>query len=195
MNPNLLRFSALYKAGLRRSVLVTSLIALLLGVVTTERVSANDLNIQPATCVAPFLNQAFPMRWTEHFLMNPSDGVETWVVCPVNFDNDVVDLDGTFIVTGAVMSGASASAPVCYFTAYDRRNQKQLPYITGTDRTYGAVIPVTKTGTSWSATLNVDRAGIVASIGGNANNWGAAVFCRLPVGHSVSQIRYVQPGA
>lgn len=79
-------------------------------------VVADDINTAPTACVAPFLNQAFPMRWHENYLMNPLSGTRTWVICPLIHDNDEVDFDPLFnvAITGGITPGANTGdRPVC----------------------------------------------------------------------------------
>lgn len=80
-------------------------------------------------------------------------------------------------------------------TVNDRRNLFQPPYITGQQRRYTAGLntqinnPVSG---AWQASGSVTIAALRSSIGiGNQNDWSASVFCRLPPGYSVSQIRSV----
>lgn len=167
---------------------------------------ANDVNVPPSMCVAPFLDQAFPMRWHEHFLMNPSTGTRTWVICPLTFDNDVVTWEDpiSIRVTGAISSDSSlADVPQCFFTVADRLNLNQPPYVMGPARTYqqglGTVTnnPIPQI---WQATSNTSIAAMRAAIGTDPgisngaaiNDWSSTVFCRLPPGYSLSQIAVFQ---
>lgn len=170
-------------------------------------VFANDVTVPPSMCVAPFLDQAFPMRWHEHFLMNPTSGSRTWVICPLTYDNDVVDwTTGVSVrVTGGISPNVSlADVPVCYFTVADRTNLNQPPYITGPSKIYQQGLGTVANNPFpqvWQASgPNVPIASIRASIGtdpavSNAaamNDWSATVFCRLPPGYSISQVAAFQ---
>jgi hypothetical protein len=170
---------------------------------------ANDVNVPPSMCVAPFLDQAFPMRWHEHFLMNPSTGSRTWVICPLTFDNDVVTWSAPqptveIRVTGAISSDASlADVPQCFFTVADRLNLNQPPYVMGPARTYQQGLGTTTNNPIpqiWQAAAITNIAAMRAAIGTNPgtpdagamNDWSSTVFCRLPPGYSLSQIAVFQ---
>jgi hypothetical protein len=76
-------------------------LALLSGIYPGAPALADDTNISPSACEAPFLSQAERMRWHESYLMNPTTSVGTWVVCPINFDNDevpfsAIKIEGTY---------------------------------------------------------------------------------------------------
>lgn len=183
---------------IRSCLSATGTLALATALTGPAPVVADDINTAPAACVAPFLNQAFPMRWHENFLMNPLSGTRTWVICPLTYDNDVVDFDPNFSVaiTGGITPGANTGdRPVCYMTVNDRRNLFQPPYIFGQQRRYvGGLNTLINSPVSgaWQANGSVTIAALSSSIGiGNRNDWSASVFCRLPPGYSVSQIRSI----
>ena len=159
-------------------------------------VHADDVNIHPSSCQAPYLDQAFPMRWHENYLMNPTSGVDTWVICPITFDNDdwtagqSLDLK----IVGGVMSGASGSNPSCYFSVHDARNLNQPPFVSGPATTFTTAFSgITKSGSLWeTATLTIPYDWIASALGTSKNDWGASIFCLLPVGHGISQMQLVQ---
>ena len=159
------------------------------------QVSADDVNVHPASCQAPFLDQAFPMRWHEYFVMNPTTGVNTWVICPVPFDNDDLTAGSTYTLRaeGGVMPGASTRIPVCIFSVHEASNLAQPGFINGNRLVFEANLAVTKTGGSWTGSGTAAFDNIANAIGPNTNEWGAAVRCLLPVGHSVSQIVLIGP--
>ncbi len=155
--------------------------------------AANDLNVHPASCVAPFLNQAFPMRWHENYLMNPANNRPTWVICPLNFDNDTspITVGTSFIVEviGRDMPGAEDTLPQCYFTLHSAFNLLLNPYADGASLI--ATDPLT------TETLVIEDATLWVAGGsgqrprpatGNENFELVSVFCRLPAGYAISGI-------
>ena len=180
----------------RRIALTASVAAatLLTGsMIATGPVYANDIIVHPASCRATFLDQAFPMRWHEHFLMNPDTNQGTYIICPMGFDPDVVNLSaGSFNVTvfGGIMSGASGSLPACVFKIHDRRNLKQGVYI---DRSptliYSQGMTSQTNGTQWAATLTTTRAAVATELGNNdLSQWAISTVCFMEPGYSVTQI-------
>jgi hypothetical protein len=175
----------------------TMILTLGVGMTHTPMVMANDVTVPPAMCVAPFLDQAFPMRWHEHYLMNPPSGTTTYVICPLTYDNDVVTWNpevNLVRVTGGFSPSANlADAPNCFFTVADRTNLSQVPYINGTGRTYQIGLatainsPIAQT---WQAQAsNIPRTDIASATGSNnVNDWSATVFCRLPPGYGISNV-------
>ena len=166
---------------------------------TTYASTDPDLSVHPNDCVAPFLSQAGPMRWHEHYLMNPASNGVTFVVCPINFNNDEMpNSTSSFSLTvrGARMDGASNTPATCFFTVYDSNdNTQQPPYITNgvTDR---FTLPFTTANLPappdrrWRASRNVTYAQF--SSVGSENTRMANVFCRLEPGYSISSITWVQ---
>jgi hypothetical protein len=167
------------------------------GLSPPSAVLADDSNMAAASCFAPFLDQAFPMRWHEHFLMNPTTGVTTFVICPINFDNDEwgnTTSISSVRVNGGIMAGADPSDPLCFFTVNSGTNLNQPPFITGTDQTFTVSMPISRNGSNWNARLsNVQISAINAGAGNDKNAWAAAFFCKLPTGYSVSQTNVILP--
>jgi hypothetical protein len=164
-------------------------------------VAANDLNVHPASCVAPFVDQAIPMRWHENFLMNPANNVPTWVICPLNFDNDVLIAVGAscyIAAYGTNMPGAEATFPQCYFSVHSGVNQQLGDYASGTPvlLTFRLATVVytgfaVDVGVFWTAETVIFPAGIVealASVPGSENMLYASIFCRLPAGYAITGI-------
>ncbi len=156
--------------------------------------TADDVNVHPASCQAPFLDQAFPMRWHEYFIMNPTSGVDTWVICPVTFDNDEYSSGDSFDINarGGVMSGASGDIPTCIFSVNDEENLDQPGFVSGTRRVYEQALSVTRSGSGWNGSTTVDYDDIATAVVGNKNGWAMAVRCKLPIGHGVSQIALIE---
>jgi hypothetical protein len=113
----------------RLSVALTS--AIVLSGLFSPQSIANDVQVAPANCVAPYLDQAFPMRWHENYLMNPTSNIATWVICPMDLDVDVLPVGFVAFVTGGIMSGASGELPSCFFTVNSAVNLLQPPFIPG----------------------------------------------------------------
>lgn len=171
---------------------------LLTSLLVTTHTVAKDINLHPASCQAPFLNQAFPMRWHEFYLMNPASNIPTWVICPTTWDWNVVTwpAGGTSNVQiyGAIQSGASSDAPLCFFSAADRDNLELSPYISipGGKKSYIQNLSTTNTPPKWKATGFVSHDSIRSSLGGtNPSHWSVSVFCQLPPGYAISNI-YIQ---
>ena len=161
-----------------------------LSTIPTARAAAY-YSVPPSACVAPFLNQAFQLRWHEAYLMNPLDSVATYVLCPLTVD--VPDLAPNIAVGvwGANMSGA-LSSPQCFFGATDQDNLSQPPYIAGVKRRYVTALPTTIAGSLWQAISApaITRTAIDTAIGAptNASTQANAVWCLLPPGWGISQL-------
>jgi len=179
---------------------LAALAALFPALFAAPHVEANDLNMHPANCQAPFLDQAFPMRWHELYLMNPASNRATWVICPTTWDQDYVDWPaGGFTsirIAGAIQSGASADAPLCFFTAADLDNLDLPPYISipGGKKTFIQNLSTTKTPPTWRSTGYILHDSLRSALGGattNATRWNVSLLCKLPPGHAISNI-YMQ---
>jgi hypothetical protein len=166
---------------------------------TTSNTLANDINMHPAGCQAPFLDQAFPMRWHEMYLMNPASNRTTWVICPTTWDEDVVNWPAgasSFVeVHGAIESGASPNAPLCFFAAADRDNLQLPPYISipGGKKSFIQNLGTTKTPPRWNAQASVSHDSILSALGNTGPfRWAVSVFCELPPGHAITNIFITQ---
>ena len=166
------------------------------GMAATSPTYSNDIVVHPASCVAPFLDQARPMRWHEHFVMNPDNATEpTYLICPMDFNPSVVTLaaGGTFVVQviGARMDTAGSGLPTCEFSVHRNTNLKQGIYLDRAPRqTYKEGLTANSSGSLWVATTTVTRTDVEDALG-NANqfDWALATVCLLPLGYSISQIR------
>ena len=131
---------AMLDAAPRRllSTLLPATLLVIAGISTIPAAKAAEwYSVPPSACVAPFLYQAFPMRWHEAYLMNPADNIPTYVICPVT--TNAAELAGANYsaqIYGAKMSGASSDTPQCFFGVTDQYNLSQPPYITGNARRY-----------------------------------------------------------
>ena len=167
--------------------LVLSICAGVMLLATAGNSVSNDLNVAASTCRAPYLDQAGPMRWHEHYLMNPSSNRDTWVICPFIFDNDIL-VPGIYgvRVRGSFMADASSELPTCFFTANHVKNAMQEPYRSGPNRTYTRHLPSVfgTGGLGWYAVavFSFDE------IGGDESAWVFSVFCKLTSGFSISGI-------
>lgn len=152
---------------------------------------ANDVIAPAAICHATFLDQAMPMRWHEHYVMNPSTNVSTWVICPVTYDNDIVLAVDRFnvAVVGSYMSGASSTLPTCFVTVYSLFNTSQDPYRTGNELKYTRYLPITRSGPDvWVAEAPLYYTDIASVVGTDPNLWVSNAYCELPSGYSISGI-------
>lgn len=171
----------------RLSVALTS--AIVLSGLFSPQSIANDVQVAPANCVAPYLDQAFPMRWHENYLMNPTSNIATWVICPMDLDVDV--LPATFVagVSGGIMSGASGEIPSCFFTVNSAANLLQPPFIYGPAVTYTLSMQVDTLDPYpiWTAGIGVSALDVYAFLS-DPNLWAASIFCKLPPGYGISQL-------
>jgi len=151
---------------------------------------SDDLNVAASNCSAPFLDQAFPMRWHQNYLMNPSSNGATYVICPLSFDNDILPPLFDIGVIGSWMSGASSTAPSCFFTANAAFNTTQSPFRSGNNAIYKKFMPLAFLDSDdvWVAEAVISAADIAAAIGPSPNFWVASVFCNLSQGFSISGI-------
>lgn len=186
--------SAMLNAVPRRllSTLLPATLLVIAGVSTIPTAKAAAFyTVPPSACFAPFLNQAFQLRWHEAYLMNPLDSVATYVICPLTVDVANLGPNIGVGVWGANMSGA-LSSPQCFFSVTDKDNLSQPPYITGVMRRYGTALPTTIAGSLWQAVTApvVTRAAIDAAIGPPTSplTQANAVFCLLPPGWGISEI-------
>ena len=181
--------NAALRAGLRHLATIV-----LLGFVVASMprgASANDVNVAPSACSAPFLDQAFPMYFNENYVMNPSDNIATWVICGLIFDNDQFSPNGlsSVAVTGSEMSGASQESPQCFFTVHSLLNTTQNPYRFGDTRIYTISLPLTSNSPDlWVAESTINFSQIAAAVGSDPDLWMATAWCRLPSGHSLSGV-------
>ena len=80
-----------------------------------------DINIGALACQAPYLDQAEGLRWHEHYVINPTNGVTTWVVCPIAFETQ--QLPNQFQVGAFGNSTIPGTNALCYANIVDLRNQ------------------------------------------------------------------------
>lgn len=174
-----------------RKVLISALMVTGSTIPFTANVQANDLNIPGASCVAPYLNQAFPMRWHENYLMNPADNIDTWVICPLELDNDTIPAAFVVSVVGARMAGAGSILPSCYVSIYNAANLQRPPFISGPgNNTF--TLALTSSLVTPNVPLWISGLGVNLYSAGNVIAYpdliAATVFCKLPSGYSISTI-------
>jgi hypothetical protein len=171
----------------RLSVALTS--AIVLSGLFSPQSIANDVQVAPANCVAPYLDQAFPMRWHENYLMNPTSNIATWVICPMDLDVDVLPVGFVAFVTGGIMSGASGELPSCFFTVNSAVNLLQPPFIPGPAAIYTLSMQVDTLDTYpiWTAGIGVNALDVYAFLL-DPEFWSASIFCKLPPGYGISQL-------
>jgi hypothetical protein len=176
------------KRELYLMMLATTLIVLF-GASTPLPVQAQQAYLtHPSSCVAPFLYQAEGMRWHEQFLLNPSDGVPTWAVCPINmYFREFIIPEGMWSVQVYLQHtlDASPTEPACYFTVHSVINQKWGDFINGTRHAYTVALQnsTTPSGITIAQRL-VTPENIVTALGPGADQYPfhAAVFCALDPG-------------
>lgn len=171
----------------RLSIAVAS--AIVLSGLFSPQSIANEVQVAPANCVTPYLDQARPMRWNENYLMNPIDNVATWVICPMNLDADVLPVAFSVVAVGGIMSGASGEFPSCFFTVNSAVNLLQAPFIDGPAAIYGRnmQLEVASSTPIWLAGVNVSALDIYNLLS-TPELWAASIFCKLPPGYSISQL-------
>ncbi len=156
-------------------------------------------SIHPADCQAPFLSQAGPMRWHEHYLFNPKDNGVTYVVCPVTIDAFPADFSPGFstyvFAAGAVGTGASTDVPQCFLAAAGRNNLAMDSFVDvpGGAQTFVAPLVTTPQPPRWSAAAFVNNDAIRTATASDRFDRNHAIFCRLPPGYGISLLGlYVQ---
>lgn len=176
--------------GFQKSSAVVLRAALIFGVLGASWGSAfaNDVNVAPSACQAPFLDQAFGLRWHESYLMNPASNVDTWVVCPVPIDNDTVPNEFAIGVIGSHMAGASTELPSCFFMVTSAINTTQPPFRDGNNQRYSLALDTSNLNADlWGAAIDVVKSDVEGAVG-SPNLWATTVFCKLPHGYSISQV-------
>lgn len=158
--------------------------------------ASGDLNVPALACQAPFLDQAEPMRWHEHFLMNPPGNRTTWVVCPLPVETDV--MNNTFTV-GAfgnfIPNAAGSEAPLCYVNIIDITNQhiQEFWENPGQMKVYQRLLDTQNPiNTIWSVASNLSVAEINARLNSPCANppdcWGVSLNCKLPPGYGLNMV-------
>lgn len=187
-----------FRRGQKARMVLSIAAAVLAGATVANLAKANDINVAPSACQAPFLDQARPMRWHEWYIMNPVDNTTTWVICPLTFDEDVVNWPAgntsSVNIHGASQTGASGS-PLCFLAAADRENLDLDPYVAvpGGARNYLQNLSTNVSPPRWTASGSVSHDAIRSSLNSNsAQNWGMTVLCRLPAGFGISNIFIAQ---
>lgn len=161
------------------------------GMLLSQPAVANDIQIAPSDCVAPYLGQAFPMRWHENYLMNPITNTTTWVICPVTFDVDVLTPAFLAAVVGARQSGAGPELPSCFFTINSALNLSLPPFINGPAAKYTKSLPTSVSSTDsriWLSVAAIDATQAV-SAAGSPQFWAMSLFCKLPPGYGISELQ------
>lgn len=184
-------------SALRNLLALSSALLVLTGMFNMPAARASDnYRLAPSNCVAPFLDQAFRMRWHESYLMNPADSIATWVICPIETHPQNLTGSNYYVyLQGAKMSGASSDSPQCFFAATDQANLSQPPYldVVGGKRKYITALNTTSSGTLWYAypLSSITASGISTEIGGSTSPYSQAmtVFCALPPGYGISLIQ------
>jgi hypothetical protein len=155
---------------------------------TSDKSLAGGPFVPAANCVAPFLTQAVPMQWNESYVMNPTGNQDTWVVCPVPWDNATLPDDFPVFASGSLMSGASSELPSCFLSVTSYRNTTLRPYRTGNNLRFQKAMPTTILDANegiWGATAftSFNEFGPILGAGVTMN-----VFCKLPNGWSLTHL-------
>jgi hypothetical protein len=122
--------------------------------------------------------------------MNPTTNNATWVICPLTFDVDTLPAAFAAVVSGGIMSGASAELPSCFFTVNSSVNLMQPPFIYGPAARYALAMEVNRLSTGdpiWLAGVGVNALEVLAALPG-PDLWAASMFCKLPPGYGISQL-------
>jgi hypothetical protein len=156
-----------------------------------------DLNVPALSCQAPFLDQAEPMRWHEHYLMNPANNRGTWIVCPLPIESDI--MNNTFVIGafGNFIPGTvtipPGEFPSCYVNIIDINNQHLEGYINnpGQRKIYSVLLQTQNpVNTLWSVASAISVQNVVNTIGQSCTNpadcWGVSINCYLPSGYALN---------
>jgi hypothetical protein len=156
-----------------------------------------DLNVPGLACQAPYLDQAFPMRWHEHYIYNPEANQTTWVVCPVAFETLILTDPFRVGVFGVKTQGASGF-PVCYMNVVSLSNQHLTGVMDNPGQRYIYTQQLTNFAPpgmpqAWVAFRIINQQDIRDIMdqgggGGGPANWTITVNCRLPPGHAIGMI-------
>lgn len=161
----------------------------------TPGVATADLNVPALACQAPFLYQAEPMRWHEHYLMNPPGNQGTWVVCPLPIET--LNMNNTFTIGafGNFISGQSNESPYCYLNIIDITNQHLQGFLEnpGQMKIYQRLLSTQNPiNTLWRVVSTVTVQEVVNRIGQSCTNpadcWGVSLNCYLPTGHGLNMV-------
>jgi hypothetical protein len=162
-----------------------------------------DVNIGALACQPPYLAQAQNLRWHEHYVVNPTGSITTWVVCPIAFDT--IKLPATFNVGAFGNSVIPGTNALCYANVVDIRNQ-HIPTEgfldnPGQDMTYTKIMATKNpANTLWSSWLTVTQAEIAAvmmdppvtPIDPTATEgpayWTITINCRLQAGQALNMV-------
>lgn len=165
--------------------------------VLAPSVAVADLNQPALACQAPYLDQAEPMRWHEHYLMNPPTNRGTWVVCPLPIESN--NMTATFRIGafGNFLPGnvtvPPGEFPRCYVNIVDLQNQDLTPYISnpGQRRIYTALLATQNpVNTLWWSASALSVQAVANAIGQTCGPdcWGVSVNCYLPTGYALGMV-------
>lgn len=182
-----------------RAVLLAFAAATMLSLLGLETAVADQLSVHPASCQAPFLDQARPMRWHENYIMNPDTNQATYVICPISYNFGTSFSAGSTVsiaVYGAAQSTASSQAPQCFFSVAGADNLLLAPYINiqGGDRTFTQPLQTQLGFPQWLAQGSISSDSVANALQNtNPAFRNAAVFCLLPTGYGISTISINMP--
>ncbi|MCG6984525.1 MAG: hypothetical protein LJE61_04865 [Thiocapsa sp.] len=154
-----------------------------------------DVNVPALECVAPFLNQAFPMRWHEHYLLNPLGNQATWVVCPLSFEHTALPQRFAVAVFGVKQPGTTQFHR-CVVNFIDLFNE-DIPGVSDNPAqnliASGLMANPNQPGQRWVSVINATIPGVTNAIGGGCGPacWTISVNCLLPPGFAVQMISLI----
>jgi hypothetical protein len=177
--------------------LVGIVLALIGGAMPSRSVAQEMYLTHPSSCVAPYLAQAELMRWHENFLLNPSSGVRTWVICPIDmYVSDFVVPQGNWLTQVFLQKSVDASpqAPLCYFTVHSVINQQWGGFISGPSHKYTTPLQNLTSGEITVAQTTVTPTEIFQALGAGVESYPfhVSVFCRLDPGWGLSGVELIE---
>lgn len=172
------------------TLVATAIVAI--GLVSHTGVARADTQVPALACQAPYLDQAFRLRWHEHYLHSEAGNPTTWVVCPITLETDNIGANFEVWVTGIRESTASGF-PLCFVNVVSLWNEN-APFYQNQARNYKAIYQLQELNTGrpalWVHSVRLSRAQVEADVGdGRDVNWYTfSINCRLPPQISMQMI-------
>ena len=154
-----------------------------------------DVNVPGLACQAPFLDQAFPMRWHEHYVLNPIGNQKTWVVCPLSFESTAIPQNFAVAVFGMKQPGTQ-EFPRCFVNFIDLTNQHLPGVVDNPGQKHLAQALMSNTdpqGQRWISFINANVQGVTSAVASNCGPacWTISVNCELPPGYAVQMVSLI----
>jgi hypothetical protein len=158
-------------------------------------VAQADINVPGLACQAPFLDQAFPMRWHEHYILNPRGNQTTWVVCPLSFESSGVPQNFAVYVSGVKQPGTT-SFHRCYVNFIDIANQDIPGVVDNPGQNFVAtyLLPNSdQAGQRWVSAQGFTIGGVTGDVGSACGPacWTISVNCELPGGFALQMVSLI----